>query len=134
MNKLVVIVKDLVALENDILDKIHNSWKSIVISLNYSHQPITMKNLLTSLGVEVEEGLKETQMHFYVYVISPKFESFRNGYKNFFKKGRFLICFVSRKNFKFSNKNKKGKGKCINYEKFGYCQFNCSKKKMITNL
>lgn len=88
-----------------------------------------MKNLLTSLGVEVEEGLKETQMHFYVYVLSPKFESFKNGYKNFFKKGRVLICVVLRKNFKFSDKNKKGKGKYINYGKFGYCQFNCSKKK-----
>jgi len=53
--------------------------------------------------------------------------------KTFVKKGRVLICVVSRKNFKFSDKNKKGKDKCINYEKFGYCQFNCSKKKMITN-
>jgi hypothetical protein len=52
-----------------------------------------MKNLPTSLGVEVEEGLKETQMHFYVYVISTKFESLKNGYKNFCQKRKgFNIC------------------------------------------
>jgi hypothetical protein len=54
-----------------------------------------MKNLPASLGVEVEEGLKETKMHFYVYVISPKFKSFKNGYKIFFqkRKGSNMCCF-----------------------------------------
>jgi hypothetical protein len=33
--------------------------------------------------------------------------------KTFVKKGRVLISVVSRKNFKFSDKNKKGKDKCI---------------------
>lgn len=85
-----------------------------------------MKTLPTLLGVEVERRTKRNSNASFMTIASsnvpPKFESFKNEKKNFFKIGKG-------KNFKFPDNNKKDKGEYLNFGKFGLYQFNCPRKK-----